>query len=715
MDAISTRTYTVPASDTSISSFPSPRATRLWTIMTSYPADPGSKQTDIIKHDALPTTSLAALSIGISFESYLFKELISTRELSAKYSLPSSTDVSSSQFLNFGVHDSVQIVWCKKSVSHMPMHTSAATAGYFFPSMEDRTPFITSSSMTDFIFPTESLLFVNKETIALPTSTVGSVITDIPGADIKLKRHSLLSHGFLLATASTSAPPIVSRGAQEAIEEYSAVSLISRREYWRLLSSSMSPFSPAKIIISKQVAILNSSTLHQFTTQASVPSEYQVITEASSNQRLTNIKSQAADSLSELSQTCATCSMTEIKSSHEFSYQVLNSKQSHFYETFWMNSEISASWYELMGIETITSGHPLSSATEKMPSVAFTELSSLFPSKKSTKRRILSSSLEESITLSSNLDVNLCLDKTYFSIVPSQTVSSDLMNSDLTSQLTTDDPSVSENILKLLTMGQYHISMGLTEILNHDNLLGVGESKVSHKQFELHTRDSSLDFVLNLQYHPRSISSSDLKNNLPPYIDSVSEFSEVTSKVSFCEVSGTHSYPIQASFPMSLLVPDWTYYTDYLTLTSDLKEELTAPSEWPKWELQPSVQPPAASQRLSISRSLTLSSLEFIPTPLQLMISGFRCICYYGDSYLEFRNVLLSPQSNISLEFHTFNSSGLLLYIKQDSNSADEFFIQLFIENGTLKYHFFCAGEAKLRSINTTIKVDDGQKYTLLI
>ncbi|KAM7135431.1 protein eyes shut homolog [Molossus nigricans] len=32
-----------------------------------------------------------------------------------------------------------------------------------------------------------------------------------------------------------------------------------------------------------------------------------------------------------------------------------------------------------------------------------------------------------------------------------------------------------------------------------------------------------------------------------------------------------------------------------------------------------------------------------------------------------------------------------------------------------LYYHFFCAGEAKLKSIKTTIKVDDGQKYSLLI
>ncbi|KAI5160411.1 Protein Eyes Shut [Manis pentadactyla] len=93
----------------------------------------------------------------------------------------------------------------------------------------------------------------------------------------------------------------------------------------------------------------------------------------------------------------------------------------------------------------------------------------------------------------------------------------------------------------------------------------------------------------------------------------------------------------------------------------------------------------------------------------------FSCVRYYGDSYLEFGNVLLNPQNNISLEFQTSRSYGLLLFIGQDSNSVDGFFVQLFIENGTLKYHFLCAGEAKVRSINTAVKVDDGQKYTLLI
>ncbi|XP_059971085.1 protein eyes shut homolog [Mesoplodon densirostris] len=713
-EATSTQTYTVPTSGTSVSNIPPASATQLRAMVNTTPVGQGPKQTDIFQHDVLPTTGLAALNIGTSSESYLLEELISTKELSPKQSLPSSADVSSSQFLNFGAHDPAQIVGGKTSVSCMPIQTPVGAPGLFFPDREESTPFIISSLMTDFIFPTQSLLSESSRTVVLSATTMSSVISGVPGADVELNRHLLLSRGFPTATASLSAPPVVS---QEDIEEYSALSLISRKESLRLLSPSMSLISPAKIIISKQLSVLNSSTLHQFTTQPSIPNEDQVITEASSNQRLTNIKPQVADSLSELIQTYATCSMTEIKSFHEFSDQILHSKQSHFYETFWMNSAVLASWFARTGTQTISSGHSLPSAAEIMPSVAITELSSLFPSTKGTKI-ILVSSVEEYVTLSSNLDVNLCLDKRCSSIIPSQTVPSDLMNSDLTSKLTADDPSVSENIFKLLKIGLYGITLHATEMLNEDKLLGMPEHEGSYTWFKPHTGDGSLDFELNFQSHLETMYSSDLKNNLPRHIDSTSVFSEVTSPVAFSIVSATQSLPIQTSVPMSVVMSDWTYYTDYLTLATDLKQEVRTSSEWSRWELQHhgrGQESPAASQRLSITRSLIWSSLEPIPAPPQLMISDISCVCYYGDSYLEFQNVFLNPQNNISLEFQTSNAYGLLLYIKQHLDSGDGLFIQLFIENGTLKYHFFCAGEAKLKSINTTIKVDDGQKYTLLI
>ncbi|CAM4647843.1 unnamed protein product, partial [Lepidochelys kempii] len=43
------------------------------------------------------------------------------------------------------------------------------------------------------------------------------------------------------------------------------------------------------------------------------------------------------------------------------------------------------------------------------------------------------------------------------------------------------------------------------------------------------------------------------------------------------------------------------------------------------------------------------------------------------------------------------------------------FFIQLFIKHGTLQYQFICDGAAEVRSINTTIRVDDGHKYRVHI
>lgn len=178
-----------------------------------------------------------------------------------------------------------------------------------------------------------------------------------------------------------------------------------------------------------------------------------------------------------------------------------------------MNSVVLASWYALMGIQTITSGHLFPSAAEIMPSVAITELSSLFPSKQSTKRRVLLSPVEEYITLSSNLDVNLCLNKMCSLIMPSQTVPLDLMDSDLTSKLTTDDPSVypSENILKLLKIGWCGITLGPTEMLNQEKLFDLYEHEESYIHFKPRTRDNSLDFEINLESHPESMHSNDLK------------------------------------------------------------------------------------------------------------------------------------------------------------------------------------------------------------
>lgn len=95
--------------------------------------------------------------------------------------------------------------------------------------------------------------------------------------------------------------------------------------------------------------------------------------------------------------------------------------------------------------------------------------------------------------------------------MPSQTVPLDLMDSDLTSKLTTDDPSVSENILKLLKIGWCGITLGPTEMLNQEKLFDLQEHEGSYTHFKPHTRDNSLDFEINLESHPESMHSNDLR------------------------------------------------------------------------------------------------------------------------------------------------------------------------------------------------------------
>jgi hypothetical protein len=89
---------------------------------------------------------LAVLRTSIAFKTYFPNDLISTQEQSAKHSLLSFIDASSSQFLNFGIHDPAQIVWEKKSPLFMPViQTVSTTPSLFFPESKLRTPFIISS------------------------------------------------------------------------------------------------------------------------------------------------------------------------------------------------------------------------------------------------------------------------------------------------------------------------------------------------------------------------------------------------------------------------------------------------------------------------------------------------------------------------------------------------------------------------------------------
>lgn len=118
--------------------------------------------------------------------------------------------------------------------------------------------------------------------------------------------------------------------------------------------------------IYKHIPLLISLVIHETQMQTSLPSESAnlLILFHPSTRDLQTLNPKSADSLSELSQICATCSMARIKPSDVFPDQVLRSKQSPFYETFWMNSAILNSSYALVGSTATTSGYSFSSSSK---------------------------------------------------------------------------------------------------------------------------------------------------------------------------------------------------------------------------------------------------------------------------------------------------------------------------------------------------------------
>lgn len=68
------------------------------------------------------------------------------------------------------------------------------------------------------------------------------------------------------------------------------------------------------------------------------------------------------------------------------------------------------------------------------------------------------------------------------------------MNPDLTLKLTTDDPSVSENILKTIENRMVWYNFGSHWNAKSRKLFDLQEHEGSYTNFKPHTRDSSLDF-----------------------------------------------------------------------------------------------------------------------------------------------------------------------------------------------------------------------------
>ncbi|XP_030628115.1 protein eyes shut homolog [Chanos chanos] len=88
---------------------------------------------------------------------------------------------------------------------------------------------------------------------------------------------------------------------------------------------------------------------------------------------------------------------------------------------------------------------------------------------------------------------------------------------------------------------------------------------------------------------------------------------------------------------------------------------------------------------------------------------------YSGDSFLEFEGINLGALNNITVRFQTRAANGTLLYADQGPDPRAFFFIKLFILKGILQYDFSCNEDEGVKRINSTVSVDDGYEYMVLV
>ncbi|XP_007485255.3 protein eyes shut homolog [Monodelphis domestica] len=604
-------TYGVPPAGPLGSGFSSAWPTQLEDKMN---IPQGSQKTDIfLRPKDLSQTHLIKLSLITSSDDPEPEGHTSNGELSMAHGLPSTLDPLSFRFLKTGEHTSTMINSVLKFVSHVSRQIPSEDLDKDF-----LFSFITSP-MTVSIFPTQVSSLKNHQTISLSATDMSSAISSIPGDEIELNSHSFLSHRFLLKTTSTHTPPISPSRTQEDTREYSAFSLSSVGEFhWSSVSLSMTLDSPAKTIIPQQVAPSDLPVLHKTNEQTSLPDEYLVKTMVSS----ISISLQPADSLSELSQTCVTCSMTKMKSSDECSVQALHSKQSQFYEPFWMNSAILSSWYTLTGATVITSGHSFSSVTEITPSVEFTELSPPFSFKKSMENFLKERETSLSETPSNNLNVYPCFSSLCAHIAPSLTSFLDSQFPEMTRKLYSTDQYISK---------QHY----LTQLLSQDIQL----PEISHEPLSIHLPDSSIfepslqsNLAGTLKTFLETIQQNDLKNQfiLTEVLDKGSmtdaskrhlmpDFSQISYSVSLDQSKHKHT-----PLPKSRQISELASHAPSLTSVSILQEISSNAPDVSTMIFPTSVQDEESPTGLnaSITRLVTLPSLESIQPSHQLLLPG---------------------------------------------------------------------------------------------
>ncbi|XP_077351669.1 protein eyes shut homolog isoform X2 [Festucalex cinctus] len=95
--------------------------------------------------------------------------------------------------------------------------------------------------------------------------------------------------------------------------------------------------------------------------------------------------------------------------------------------------------------------------------------------------------------------------------------------------------------------------------------------------------------------------------------------------------------------------------------------------------------------------------------------TGSNYVQYFGNSYLEFEEIVLSTINNITVRFQTQADRGTIIYVGQGPDERDFIFMELFVMDGMLQYVFSCNNEDDVAWINTQIHVDDGKEHIVNI
>lgn len=269
--------------------------------------------------------------------------------------------------------------------------------------------------------PVLGLSVGNHKNLAVSATDKSFVISSLPGANLELSSYSLHSPRFWPTRIAANIVSIYSRRPLEEARQQSAVFLRSIDKDWVLPKPLASFVFLSTATLKANVDFVRSSVIPETKRHTSFAHGSLDISVTSFDQEFTDHKWQAAGYLSKLNHIHPRSSESAMELSNEFSDQILHTKDSTFYETFWMNSMIITSWSTLMSSIAVMSRNSLVSACEITSSMKFTEPSSSYSTGRSrdtfsTEDYVLTRSLHEP-----NIE-SLCFYANCVATVPLQTI-----------------------------------------------------------------------------------------------------------------------------------------------------------------------------------------------------------------------------------------------------------------------------------------------------